>query len=248
MRNYTSLSVLLFVIGSTFLGVSQKALALTLSTTKPDIGQSIFVLDAVAGHFYPVFWTNLDGPHADPCAYVSGEELIQDNDLTNYGSCFNNDSGTYHVHELSGHFYSSSGDTAKSDVYLTKSNIVVSNNFLFVFSLSNEGNKSVIAGNSITNSVTATLTSGDSPNPVYFYTIGIPVGSEVIPSPEGCKPTCTSVLLITTTWPVTLVGSYPLTVSGYAKGAESKTTSFTLTVTAALDTSGVFIYLRENYY
>src|SRR5262249_59219127 len=97
----------------------------------------------------------------------------------------------------------------------------------FSFSLSNSGDKSVIAGSSVTNSISATLASGNG-QPVSFAVSGLPSGATGSFSSTSCSPTCSTVLTIGTTGS-TPAGNFPITVTSTGGGL-TKTTPFTLTV------------------
>ena len=99
----------------------------------------------------------------------------------------------------------------------------------FSFSLANSGDKSVTAGSSVTNSINTTLSSGSS-QAVSFSVSGLPAGATGSFSSASCSPACSTGLNINTTGS-TPVGNFPVTVSA-AGGGVSKTTVFTLTVSA----------------
>jgi Chitobiase/beta-hexosaminidase C-terminal domain/Family of unknown function (DUF6298)/Putative collagen-binding domain of a collagenase len=99
----------------------------------------------------------------------------------------------------------------------------------FDFSLGNSGNKSVTAGSSVTNTISATLTSG-STQAVTFSASGLPAGATASFSSTSCGPTCSSTLTINTT-SSTPAGIFPITVTA-AGGGVTKTTNFSLTVNA----------------
>lgn len=85
---------------------------------------------------------------------------------------------------------------------------------VFDFSISNEGNKSVAQGSSVTNIVTATLLSGTT-QPVSFSASGLPTGATASFSPASCSPTCSTVMTINTLGS-TPTGSFTVTVQGVA--------------------------------
>src|SRR3989344_3282748 len=99
---------------------------------------------------------------------------------------------------------------------------------VFDFSLSNGGATTVVQGQSVQNTITATLVSGVT-QPVSFVVSGLPQGASVNFSRISCSPTCGSTLTITTS-ATTAAGNYPITVRGIS--TITKTTQFTLTVTA----------------
>src|SRR5947209_8203286 len=103
----------------------------------------------------------------------------------------------------------------------------------FDFSLSNGGSQSVTQGQSTSNTITATLSSGTAQT-VSFSASGLPSGATASFSPASCVPSCSSALTISTA-SSTPAGSYPITVTG-TSGSLSHTTSFTLTVTARTST------------
>src|SRR5262249_6990913 len=104
----------------------------------------------------------------------------------------------------------------------------------FSFSLANSGDKSVVAGSSVTNSIAATLVSGTSQG-VSFSVSGLPASATGSFSSTSCNPACSTVLNINTTGS-TPAGSFPVTVSSTGGGV-TKTTAFTLSVTLALTTA-----------
>jgi hypothetical protein len=100
----------------------------------------------------------------------------------------------------------------------------------FNFALINGGNKSVTPGQSVTNTITANLSSGSSQT-VSFATTGLPTGATAAYTTSTfCSPTCSRTLNIATSTS-TPIGAYTITVSGTGGGI-ARTTSFTLTVTS----------------
>ena len=102
------------------------------------------------------------------------------------------------------------------------------------FTLRNEGDKSVTRGSAVTNAVTATLLSGTAQN-VTFGVSGLPAGVTPSFNPGGCSPTCSTTLTISANATAAL-GAWPVTLTGTA-GLVSRTTTFTLNVTAVPDFS-----------
>jgi len=97
----------------------------------------------------------------------------------------------------------------------------------FDFSLANSGDVSITAGSSVSNKLTATLSSGSSQG-VSFSVSGLPSGATGSFSSSSCNPTCSSTLTISTSGS-TPAGNFPITVTS-AGGGLTKTTAFTLTV------------------
>ena len=100
----------------------------------------------------------------------------------------------------------------------------------FDFSLSNDGDKVVTAGDSVDNDVTATLVSGVAQS-VLFSVSGLPLDASATFSSDFCNPTCLSTMIINTA-ETTIAGDYVIEVTG-TSGGLIKTTQFILTVNEA---------------
>src|SRR5438445_4007897 len=86
----------------------------------------------------------------------------------------------------------------------------------FNFTLANAGDKSVNAGSSVSNAVTATLSAGSS-QAVSFTTSGLPSGATGSFSSASCSPTCSSPLTISTS-ASTSTGNFPISVTSTGRG------------------------------
>lgn len=99
----------------------------------------------------------------------------------------------------------------------------------FDFSLSlNPSGGSVVQGNSISTTATATLISGAS-QPVSFSCSGLPLGATCSFNPSSLNPTASSTLTISTS-SSTPPGTYPVTISG-TYGNITRTVDYSLEVT-----------------
>lgn len=100
----------------------------------------------------------------------------------------------------------------------------------FNFSLGNDGNKSVTQGQSISSTITATLSTGSS-QAVSFSTSGLPTGATAsYTTSTSCNPTRSRSLNIATV-ASTPTGTYTITVTG-SDGGVTKSTNFSLAVTS----------------
>ena len=97
----------------------------------------------------------------------------------------------------------------------------------FDFSLSSEGDKAVVKGNAVQNTIDIGLVSGDT-QAVAFSIGGLPDGASSLFSLDSCSPACTTSLTINTST-ATPAGQYPITVTGTAGGLV-KITDFYLEV------------------
>ena len=104
----------------------------------------------------------------------------------------------------------------------------------FDFAFTNGGNQSIAQGAAVSNAITATLLS-DSVQAVAFTVSGLPTGATAAFSLTACAPTCATTLTLSTT-ASTPIGPYTLTVAGTGGGV-TRTTSFSLTVTATAATT-----------
>ncbi len=128
-------------------------------------------------------------------------------------------------------------DAANNTTTSTGVGVTVSN-ASFAFTMSNGGNKTVVQGSNVTNSVTATLSSGTT-QAVTFSTSGLPSGVTASYIPTSCSPTCTSTLTLTASASAT-VGTSTITVTGTA-GATTANTTFSLTVSTFTFTRSISI-------
>ena len=85
-------------------GATANVVALALPNTQADVGAAVFIDEIAPTHYYSIFGINDMNPHGDPCAFVYGGDLISDNDLSHYGSCFVNDAGVFKIVEQSDFF------------------------------------------------------------------------------------------------------------------------------------------------
>ncbi len=102
------------------------------------------------------------------------------------------------------------------------------------FALSTQGNKSVAAGSTITNEITATYLNGTS-QVVSFTVSGLPSGATSSFSRTGCTPNCTTALTIVTSTSA-VVGIHNVSVAGVA-GDNAAKSIFHLTITGAPTTT-----------
>jgi len=100
----------------------------------------------------------------------------------------------------------------------------------FDFALGNGGAQSVVAGQQVTNTLTASLLSGATQT-VVFSAAGLPRGVTASYSPANCMPGCSTTLTLQVP-ATTAPGTYPVTVTGVAGGL-SRQSVFDLVVNAA---------------
>jgi len=101
----------------------------------------------------------------------------------------------------------------------------------FDYAISNSGDRSVNAGSSVTDTISATLVSGASQT-VSYSVSGLPSGATGTFSSASCTPACSTVLTISTSGS-TPAGNFPITITATGGGVQ-RSTVFTLSVTFAL--------------
>jgi hypothetical protein len=104
----------------------------------------------------------------------------------------------------------------------------------FDFSISSGGNSTVVQGQSVSKTVTASLLSGTAQS-VTFSASGLPAGTTATFNPASCSPACAPALTLSSS-ATTPAGSSTITITGTA-GALTRTATFTLTVSASSPTA-----------
>ena len=87
--------------------VHHQAMAFYLPERYLRLGSPIYIEEVNEEKFYAVFLPFEDPTSGEVCAIMTGEELIEDNNLKNYGTCFINDEGTFTLIEIEEPFSSS---------------------------------------------------------------------------------------------------------------------------------------------
>ncbi|MCR4274580.1 MAG: hypothetical protein NUW02_00810 [Candidatus Campbellbacteria bacterium] len=102
----------------------------------------------------------------------------------------------------------------------------------FNFTVADAGDKSVVQGLSVTNTITVTKTAGTAAS-VALTSSGIPSGASASYSSTPCTPnlTCTPAPILTINSGTATAGTYPITVTG-TSGATVRSDTFNLTITA----------------
>ena len=87
--------------------ISFQARAYDLPNITLNVGSPVFIENFDEEKYYAVFLPFEEPTNGDVCASMGGEELVQDNNLRNYGTCFINDPGTFTIVEIEEPFSSS---------------------------------------------------------------------------------------------------------------------------------------------
>ena len=89
------------------------------------LGSPIYIEEADEEKFYAVFLPFEDPTTGEACAIMTGEELVEDNNLKNYGTCFINDEGTFTLVEVEEPFSSSYESLMESEKIIQEGKITL---------------------------------------------------------------------------------------------------------------------------
>ena len=157
---------------------------------------------------------------------LDGQNLGAEDTSSPYSVSWNTTSVPNGLHALTATARDAAGNTTtSSSVSITVNNVTQS----FDFSISNGGSKSVTAGSPVTNTINATLVSGNTQS-VSFSASGLPTGATASFSGVSCSPACSSTLTINA-GATTPAGNSTITATGTGGGV-TRTTTFSLTVSA----------------
>ncbi len=106
-------------------GVQIRVQALDLPAEVVDVGAPVYLDNVNPNHYFAVFLPKDYPANGDPCAAMSGEELIVDNNLQHYGTCFVNDPGVFSILELKEPLHSSYSDAKNSDYFVAEKTVEV---------------------------------------------------------------------------------------------------------------------------
>jgi hypothetical protein len=112
-RNYFISSFLFLFFFILFSFNSSKAF--TLPEKNIQVGSPVYIEDINSSLYYAVFLPSGNPTNSEVCATMSGDELVEDNNLRNYGTCFINDAGVFKIVEIYTPFSSSYDELKESD-------------------------------------------------------------------------------------------------------------------------------------
>lgn len=127
MRNQYIQTALILSLAFVMLlgGTNANVFAFSLPRITHTVGESVFIEDIDLAHFYAVFLPFEFPTQGELCASITGEELVEDNNLRHYGTCFINDPGVFTVVELGEPVHASFWDTKSSDYFISERTVVL---------------------------------------------------------------------------------------------------------------------------
>jgi hypothetical protein len=102
--------------------------AFSLPSTSINVGDPVYIENIDPEKFYAVFLPFKEPTNGEACASMSGEELTENNNLSDYGTCFVNDAGIFTIIEISEPFSSSYEDLVKVEGIIQETTVAVSEN------------------------------------------------------------------------------------------------------------------------
>lgn len=131
-RNYFISSLLSFFFLILFSFNTSKAFNLPEKIIQ--VGSPVFIEDVNSSLYYAVFLPSETPTNNEVCATMSGDELVENNNLRDYGTCFINDAGTFKIVEMYTPLSSSYDEIKESDQIIQEEEVVlfkdVGKNFL----------------------------------------------------------------------------------------------------------------------
>lgn len=141
------------VFALAFFLVGRVSFAFTIPETNLDVGMPVFIEETEPLMHYAVFLPFEEPTNGEVCASITGEQLAENNNLRNYGTCFINDEGNFTIVEIAEPFASSYENLKETDQILQEEQITLvlpeENKGLLDF-LNLDGNESTSSTESIT--------------------------------------------------------------------------------------------------
>lgn len=120
----------LFIISLALVLFPKTLLAFSLPKKEIKIGDPVYVEEIDPLKYYAVFLPFSEPTNGQVCAGMSGEELVENNNLKDYGTCFINDPGDFTIVEIVEPFSSSYKDLEEKGLILQKEIIAVRDQLL----------------------------------------------------------------------------------------------------------------------
>ena len=135
------------------------SLAFFLPVNEIKIGDPVYIEETDVLKHYAVFLPFEEPTNGQVCASVSGEELFENNNLKNYGTCFINDPGIFTVVEMEGPFSSSYEELKNNEEILQEETVTLSNDFEILIRESTDEEDTVLSESSDSEGIISDLGS-----------------------------------------------------------------------------------------
>ena len=119
------------------------SLAFVLPVNEIKIGDPVYIEETDILKNYAVFLPFEEPTNGEVCASISGEELSENNNLKDYGTCFINDPGIFTIVEIQESFSSSYEELKNNEEILQEEIVTLSDDFLSLINENVETTESV---------------------------------------------------------------------------------------------------------
>ncbi|HPD74140.1 MAG TPA: hypothetical protein P5014_02580 [Patescibacteria group bacterium] len=135
------------------------SLAFVLPANEIKIGDPVYIEETDTLKNYAVFLPFEEPTKGQVCASISGEELSENNNLKDYGTCFINDSGIFTIVEIEEPFSSSYEELKNNEEILQEDTVTLSNDFESIVKQSTEEIEGVLSESSDSEGIISDLGS-----------------------------------------------------------------------------------------
>lgn len=140
--------IITIIFSLAFTTLANFSLAFVLPVNEIKIGDPVYIEETDNVKNYAVFLPFEEPTNGQVCASISGEELSENNNLKDYGTCFINDSGIFTIVEIEEPFSSSYEELKNNEEILQKETITLSNDFISVVKESTDEIETVLSESS----------------------------------------------------------------------------------------------------
>ncbi len=135
------------------------SLAFVLPIKEIKTGDPVYIKGTDVLKNYAVFLPFEEPTNGQVCASISGEELSENNNLKDYGTCFINDSGIFTIVEIEEPFSSSYEELKNNEEILQEETVTLSNDFESIVKESTEEVEGVLSESSDSEGIISDLGS-----------------------------------------------------------------------------------------
>lgn len=148
---------IIFSIALTFL--ANFSLAFVLPVNEIKIGDPVYTEEIDVLKNYAVFLPFEEPTNGQVCASISGEELFENSNLKDYGTCFINDPGIFTIVEIEEPFSSSYEELKNNEMILQEETVTLSEDFVSLVKESTDEAETILSQSSDSESIITDLGS-----------------------------------------------------------------------------------------
>lgn len=142
-----------------FATFTKYSFAFVLPVNEIKIGDPVYIKETDTLKHYAVFLPFEEPTNGQVCASVSGEELFENNNLKDYGTCFINDPGIFTIIEIEEPFSSSYEELKNKEKILQETTITLSHDYESIVKESTEEIEGVLSESSDSEGIISDLGS-----------------------------------------------------------------------------------------